>query len=276
MFALLAAAGQVGARSVPAAGEWVGIVASLAAALGAGWLLLVRVDGRPAGALGFAGGPGALREWWGGLLVGCLLLGSVGLLLAVTRGVVWVPDEGSAAEYLRNLAGSFAFFAVAAALEESIFRGYPFQALVEGIGTWPAVVVGSLVFALAHGANPNLDAPALANLFLAGVLLSVAYLRTRSLWFATAVHLGWNWTMSALLDLPVSGLAEWDAPLYSGKEIGADWWTGGPFGPEGGVAATLVLLLGTVWLARSRRFTPSPRIRALHPLVERRLAPAAE
>jgi uncharacterized protein len=38
----------------------------------------------------------------------------------------------------------------------------------------------------------------LANIFLAGVMLAVAYLRTRSLWFATGVHLGWNWTMATL------------------------------------------------------------------------------
>lgn len=272
LFAALTLVGQGLARLVPAdAGGWIGMGTSLAAAVLAGWILLVRVDVRRAGALGFAAGRGALGESGRGFLVGCALLVAAVLLLVATGSAQWVADTGDAAAYLSNLAETLVFFALAAAFEEAVFRGYPFQVLVQGIGVWPAVVASSVVFALAHGANPNLDAPALANLFLAGVLLAVAYLRTRSLWFATALHLGWNWTMATLLDLPVSGLEEFDTPFYSGRETGADWWTGGAFGPEGGVAATLALVAGIVWLARSRRLTPSPQMRALEPLVEPRL-----
>ena len=256
-----------------AVGGWIGITISLVAAVGAGWIVLAHVDRRSPAALGFHGGREAVLESGRGLVLGCALIGAVVLLLVATGSAAWVPDSGNWAEYIGALGETFVFFALAAALEEALFRGYAFQALVEGIGVWPATLAGSVVFAVAHGANPNLNAPALANLFLAGVLLSVAYLRTRSLWFATALHLGWNWAMATLLDLPVSGLEEFDTPLYSGAETGVDWWTGGAFGPEGGLAATLVLLAGTIGLARSSRLRPPARIRALRPLVETRLHP---
>ncbi|HEU0078274.1 MAG TPA: CPBP family intramembrane glutamic endopeptidase, partial [Longimicrobiaceae bacterium] len=139
--------------------------------------------------------------------------------------------------------------------------------LARGIGPWPAAVLLSLLFALAHAQNPNVRPLGLANIALAGVMLSAAYLRTRSLWFATAVHLGWNWSMATLLDLPVSGL-EIDTPLYTGMETGPDWWTGGAFGPEAGLAATLVLAAGTAWLVRTPRLRESPDARRLGPLLD--------
>ncbi|MBW3573057.1 MAG: CPBP family intramembrane metalloprotease, partial [Gemmatimonadetes bacterium] len=160
----------------------------------------------------------------------------------------------------------------AAAAEEAMFRGYAFQALVQGIGAWPAVVASSALFAYAHGGNTNVTPLALANIFLAGVMLAVAYLRTRSLWFATAVHLGWNWAMASLLDFPVSGIVM-DMPLYTGREAGPDWLTGGAFGPEAGLAATLTIVLGTAWMWRTRRLGESSHMRALRPLVDDRLGP---
>jgi hypothetical protein len=200
----------------------------------------------------------------GGLQVGAVLL------LVVAGTARWVADAGTVPEYAATLAGALVSFAAAAAAEEVIFRGYAFQALVQGIGAWPAILVSSALFAYAHGGNDHVDAIALANIFLAGIMLAVAYLKTRSLWFATALHLAWNWVMSALLDFPVSGL-QLNTPLYSARETGADWWTGGAFGPEAGVAATLVIAAGTVWMLRTRRLSESARLRELRPLVDTRL-----
>lgn len=241
--------------------------ASLLASLVAGWVMMRWVERRPFGALGFALGRAAPGESGTGMGVGAALLGAAVLLVAVTGGARWIPDAGTLPDYLGFALRTLAVFAVAAALEEVLFRGYPFQVLERGMGAWPAAVLLSLLFGLAHAGNPNVRALGLANIFLAGLMLSAAYLRTRSLWFATAVHLGWNWTMATLLDLPVSGL-EIDTPLYTGMETGPDWWTGGAFGPEAGLAATLVLAAGTAWLVRTPRLRESPDVRRLGPLVE--------
>jgi membrane protease YdiL (CAAX protease family) len=247
----------------------------LAAALLAGWLLLALVDRRPLGALGYAADPAAPRELGSGLLLGMGAIGVAAGVLAVAGSARWVAEGGTVPEYVAALAGAFAFFAVAAAAEEALFRGYAFQALVQGIGAWPAVLLSSAAFALAHIKNPSVDAVALANIFAAGVMLGWAYLRTRSLWFATAVHLGWNWAMSAVLQFPVSGLPR-EVPLFDEVSIGPRWFTGGDFGPEGGVAATLAIVLLTLLLLRARWVRESPRMRALRPLVDDRLVPREE
>lgn len=256
----------VGARMEGSAG----FAALLAAVLLAGTVLIVTVDRRPPGALGF---PLERRAAWDSLVgtgIGGALLGAAVCLLAVAGMVRWVADRGTVPEYVAVLASTFVFFALAAAWEEAVFRGYAFQALVQGIGVWPAVLASSALFAAAHGANPNVTPVGLANIFLAGVMLAVAYLRTRSLWFATGVHLGWNWTMATLLDFPVSGFAS-DTPLYSAVAPGPPLWTGGAFGPEAGIPATLAIAGGTAWLWRTRRLAPSPGMRARRPLVDDRL-----
>jgi membrane protease YdiL (CAAX protease family) len=216
LFALLGSAVAL-ARVRPSFGAQVCV--ELAAAVLAGWLLLAGIDRRPLGALGYAADPAAPREIGLGLGLGIAAIGLAAGVLAVAGSARWVAEGGTVPEYVAALAWAFAFFAVAAAAEEALFRGYAFQALVQGIGAWPAVLLSSAAFALAHMKNPSVDAVALANIFAAGVMLGWAYLRTRSLWFATAVHLGWNWAMSAVLQFPVSGLPR-DVPLYDEVSIG--------------------------------------------------------
>ena len=246
----------------------------LAAALAAGWGMLALLDRRPLGALGYAADPEAARDSLLGFGMGAAAIALAVGVLTVAGTVRWVADSGSWPEYVAALGSALLLYAVAAAAEEAIFRGYLFQALVQGVGAWPAVLGTSALFALAHLQNPSIDVLALANIFLAGVMLGWAYLRTRSLWFCTAVHLGWNWMMSAALDFPVSGLVR-DTPLYDVRAVGPRWMTGGDFGPEAGVAATLVivgliaLLLWAPWVRESAR------MRALRPLVDARLEPGA-
>lgn len=250
---------------------WGAGLVALVASVAAGWMMLGLLDRRGPGALGFALEPAAARDSALGLSAGAGFLLAAVALLAVAGTARWVADEGTAAEYVAALGAALVFFAIPAAMEEAVFRGYAFQALVQGIGAWPAVLLSSALFAAGHLANPNVNALAVANIFLAGVMLAVAYLRTRSLWFATAVHLGWNWAMSAVADFPVSGLTGRDTPLYTGVETGADWWTGGVFGPEAGLAATVMIVAATVWLMRTPLIGESAKMRSLRPLVDDRI-----
>lgn len=246
-FALVPAQG-VDARAMLAQGA-----ITLVAALVAGMVLLVRLDGRSPAALGFAWSRTVLRDLAAGMAigVGAIVLATVPLMLADV--ITYTPESGSAATWAAALGRDFAILAVAAAAEEALFRGYPFQVLVRAIGAVAATLVASVLFALAHAGNPNVDALALLNIGLAGVLLSAAYLRTRSLWFATAVHLGWNWGMTSLLDLPVSGITALETPLYEPSIGGPAWVTGGAFGPEGGIVASLAFVAALVVVLRMPR-----------------------
>jgi hypothetical protein len=119
----------------------------------------------------------------------------------------------------------------------------------------PAIVpilLLSLIFGLLHLGNPNTSMFAIANTVLAGVWLSVAYLKTRNLWFPTALHFTWNWMMGSFFGLPVSGLktGAGSSFLLATSEAPV-WLTGGDYGCEGGAAVTIVVLIGTALLWRA-------------------------
>jgi hypothetical protein len=272
LFLLFYVAGQYAVSMLPGTPlGWASYLFLSAAGLMAGWAVLTGVDGRPPGALGFAFSRAAVTETLSGLGLGAALIGGTLALLLVTGSAGFAADSGTAVDYVSSLSWTLLYFWIAAASEEIWFRGYGFQALVEGLGAWPAVVASSALFSLLHASNPNIAAAGFANIFLAGVMLAVAYLRTRSLWFATALHAGWNWAMASLFDFPVSGLNLIDTPLYDGVESGADWWTGGEFGLEAGLAGTLLLLIGILILMRGPAPREAPGMRALSPIVDRRL-----
>jgi membrane protease YdiL (CAAX protease family) len=126
-----------------------------------------------------------------------------------------------------------------AASEEIAFRGYVLPVVESWLGWWPAVAVSSILFGLTRAVNANATPLALANSLLAGVVFALAYGLIRRLWLPIAYHFGWM-LGQCLLGLSVSGMAL-DA-LWHTSLSGPELWTGGVFGPEGGLVVTLVLL----------------------------------
>jgi energy-coupling factor transporter transmembrane protein EcfT len=112
---------------------------------------------------------------------------------------------------------------------------------------WLAIALTSLFFASAHLNNPNADYISILNTILAGIWFGVAYLKTRNLWFVFGLHLMWNWAQGAFLGLPVSGITELTtAPLFRVSELGIKQITGGDYGIEGGIAATIAIIVSTL------------------------------
>ena len=228
----------------------------LVAALVAGAFVLRWLDRRSWRALGIAPTRAALRASAIGIALGVAMILLAVALMLLTGDLTFARDHGTVAAALGTMATSFAVLLLPAAADEAVFRGYPIQVLARAGGAPLAVLTTSAAFAAVHAGNPEIGTLALTNIFLAGVLLGVVYLRTASLWAATAVHLGWNWGMAGLFDLPVSGLGWIQVPAFEPVVSGPGWWNGGAFGPEGGVIGTIVFVGATVvalrtrWLAR--------------------------
>lgn len=238
----------------------------IAAACVCGWLCGALLEGLPVRALGWTRHRGWLRD----LLVGSLV-GAVSLLLATIIATAcggfhfqWAL-AGMTASVLKTLLVSGGFFVLAAAGEESIFRGYPLQTVLRSWPVWLALVPSSVVFARVHLDNPNVvPGFTFINTAIAGVWLAVAYTRTRSLWFPLGVHWSWNWMMGAVLGLPVSGIDQLTpAPLLRATNMGPDWITGGAYGIEGGTACTLALLFSTIFIWRTRFVSATEELKEL-------------
>ncbi len=212
-------------------------------------VLTVRfVDHRPLTAFGVGFVPGWTRKLGAGLATGGVMLAS---LLAACYAIGYVHIGWTATQVSPwTLGATFVLLLVSAASEELIFRGFPLQILVEGAGKWPAIIGLSGLFGLLHAYNPNASALGTLNTGLAGILLSLAYVNTRSLWFSYGIHIGWNVGLGFVLGFPLSGLDI--ASLWTTGTAGSDTILGGGYGPEGGLMATFIFGAAAVVMSRKK------------------------
>lgn len=136
---------------------------------------------------------------------------------------------------------------VAAMNEEMVFRGYPFQRLVEVIGAPGAVIFLAGLFGAGHLHNPNATVWGALNTVGFGVFMALAYLRTRALWLPWGVHFAWNLGLGLGYGLTVSGLSQFSVVVH-GTIAGPRWLTGGDYGIEASATATVMLVVASVAL----------------------------
>jgi len=132
--------------------------------------------------------------------------------------------------------------------EETLMRGIIFRITEEKLGSYFALIITAVLFGAMHLANPNSSLIAAIGLAIqAGLLLASAYIYSRNLWFPIAIHFAWNFTQSAIFGANVSGNTI-SKTLITSKIEGAEWFTGGQFGPEGSIQATVFCLIATIIL----------------------------
>ncbi len=200
-----------------------------------------------------------MRELGQGVLIG----GGMMTIIFVTEyslGLVTLSFKPlSLYEGMHLFGASIVIFVLGAFGEELLFRGYLFQTMVEGTGKIIAVVVFASFFGYAHASNPNITFFSLVNVALAGVWLSLAYFKTRTLWFPIALHFSWNFFQNHIFSFPVSGIQFQKFQLGVLTQSGPVWLTGGSFGPEGGALATLMLVVAGIFIYFSDWITLSEK-----------------
>lgn len=185
----------------------------------------------------------------------------MGLIYWLEWSLGWLTFEGFAwqtetiGSVVLNLMGMFLLFIFVGWDEELLFRGYYLQTIASGLNPAWGVFLSSVIFGLAHSANPAAGWSSAAGIFFAGLFMAYAYLRTRQLWLSIGLHIGWNFCEGPVFGFPVSGL-----DFFRMTRIAVDGpvlWTGGAFGPEAGWIVLPALLVGAalVWLYTRGRKT---------------------
>lgn len=229
------------------AGFWMGMI--LATSFGLVyfflWAWLKWFEKRPFWTLGYEA-KNALMQYTRGFLFGTLMFaGSVGILALF--GAVSFEQGDPSQQGLAAIGGVTLVligWIIQGGAEEVLIRGWALPVIGARYKPWVGLLISSLIFALLHGMNPGLSALALVNLALFGVFAGLYAMREGSLWGISAIHSVWNWVQGNFFGFQVSGTDAGGGTLINLMETGADWLTGGAFGPEGGLAVTIVLLAG--------------------------------
>jgi len=220
------------------------------------WICM-RLRRQPLSAVGLRLDARWLRQSLCGIAFGGAQMLVVAVLIFVVGGVSFSIDPAGGLHALAS--GAWVFLWVAL-LEELLFRGFVFQRLVDGIGNGAALWLMAALFAIAHWGNPGMQGAtefwASIDTLLGGLLLGLAYLRTRSLALPIGIHFGWNWVQGSVLGFDVSGThqAGWLLPQLLDRP---QWLSGGTFGPEASIFAVFVdaaaVLLLWRWKGTTRR-----------------------
>ncbi len=222
-------------------------VLALVPAIAIGWLCAKYLEQLPFRSLGTSFSRGWLKHLSFGVALGALTLALSVLLAFIPGGLTFQLNTASAAMIAASLVVSFVIFAIGAAFEEVLFRGYILQTFARAGYAWLAILLTAAFFAIVHLGNPNAGVISTLNTFLAGIWFGLAYMKTRDLWFVWGLHLIWNWTQASIFGIEVSGITSITKfPLLKEIDHGPTWLTGQEYGIEGGIACTIAILISGV------------------------------
>jgi membrane protease YdiL (CAAX protease family) len=205
--------------------------------------------------IGLGWNPSSVRNLLVGLAGGT---GAACLVLAgpVVAGLAEFRAVPGAEPHWRTLLFVMVILLFGAIGEEMLFRGYAFQVMIALFGPFATILPVSVLFGLAHASNLGITALGLVNTMIWGVLLGYSFVRSGDLWLPIGLHLGWNWALP-LFGVNLSGFTM-DVTGYA-----LDWkvgplWSGGAYGPEGGIltSGVSILLFFYLWKAPVRPQAP--------------------
>jgi hypothetical protein len=182
----------------------------------------------------------AVQEWSRGALIGwaALLVAVLPMMLlgSLHPQFAWSPSAFGA------IVLSLISLAVVALATEVAFRGFLFRRLIDTIGPTAATLLLSGIYALLGSLRPNATGLSFLITLIAGVLFSLAYLRTHALWLSWGLHFAWAAATAVIFGLPVGGIASYGSIIQT-TVSGPAWFTGGAYGPEAAFFTGIVLLV---------------------------------
>lgn len=187
-----------------------------------------------------------LKEFGQGYLLAFVML-SIGFGLLYIFGLIeieqliWNPHL---------FIGFFCFFLVQSAFEEMVSRSFMLPMISERINVIVGLLVSSAIFSIIHAFNPNVSWISLINIFLAGVLMGLLFLKSGRIWAPIGLHAGWNFLQGSFFGFEVSGFDVYS--LIDSKEVGNDIITGGAFGFEGSILSLFLLAGISYWLIKQK------------------------
>ena len=138
------------------------------------WLFTTFIDRRSFNSIGFGFTDSGMHAGTG-FFTGIFLVCAGAVILYFTKHLQWTGISFNG----QDLFISFGLMAIVAIYEETVFRGYILNNLLQSVNKWLALFISAFIFALAHIANPGVTTTGGINILLAGLLLGTNYIYTK-------------------------------------------------------------------------------------------------
>ncbi len=212
------------------------------------YLFIKFIDREDFKSLGFHLTKESRKHLVGGLILGIAIPTIILILLSIIGSVNYQGFDfnNSQLYYLIGLMLTIGFF------EELVFRFYYLQSLMDSMNKYVALAIISIGFALIHADNLGANVLNILNVFLAGLLLGLYYIHKKNVWFPIAFHFTWNLTEGVIIGSAVSGTKM--PSFFQFEFTGSEILTGGTFGFEGSIFATILLLILVIYIQLKYRY----------------------
>lgn len=197
---------------------------------------------------------GFFKDKWGleiakGWFWGTVLL-SASFLLSYFCGGLTFDKVDFSPKTICYVLSLIPFWFIQGGTEELITRGWLLPLVNKRTNLAVAVAISSTLFGLMHLGNNHVTVASMLSLILSGFLMALYMLKTDNIWGVAGLHGAWNFMQGNFFGVAVSGAKTGASILTFKSKVGApDWLSGGEFGIEGSLMASLVLLVGIGILA---------------------------
>jgi len=181
-----------------------------------------------------------------------LILQSIFILVIYIAGDYFIININS----LSFLLPAFSTAFTAGFVAEILIRGIFFRLIEETLGTEIALLILILLFGLLHlNATGATTLSVFTTAIQAGLLLSAAYVFTRSLWITIFLHFAWDFAEPGIFGAinPGNTISQ---SLLTSKITGSAYLTGGQMGPQNSIQALIfcsITGLLFLWLAKRKK-----------------------
>lgn len=203
---------------------------------------------RPISSLGFF-----KKKWFLEIVKGWgvgMLIFSLAFLMSYLFGGLELHSLDFSAGTILYVLSTIPFWFIQGGTEELLTRGWLLPIINKRSNLAIAIAVSSSLFGLMHLANAHVTFLSILSIILSGVFMALYMLKTDNLWGVAGLHGAWNFTQGNIYGLAVSGKSTgFSFFRFAAKPEAADWISGGAFGTEGSLFASIVLLAGILYLA---------------------------
>ena len=195
---------------------------------------------RPFSSLGFY-----KQDWFKNLLKG-FLIGAVQFSLVVV--LLLVTGTGSLKLGQVNLQSLIfvlaiiPFWILQGGTEELVTRGWLFPAVSAKSNIFIGILISSALFGALHLFNPGVTILSIVNIILDGIFACFLMLKYDNMWVLAGMHGAWNFVQGNIYGIQVSGQGASTSILNYNSQSSVDLLSGGAFGAEGSIFASIVLI----------------------------------